>query len=199
MVPTVIEQTSRGERAYDIYSRLLGHRVVFLGRPIDPDVANLIVAQLIHLESEDPEKQISLYINSPGGEMSSMMAIYDTMQHVQPEVMTTCVGLAASAAAVLLASGAPGQRYALPHARVLIHQPLLHGGLEGQASDIEIHAREIVRQKEEMTAILSRHTGQTTEQVALDTDRDRWLTAQQAVDYGIVDSIMAPARLPVDL
>lgn len=199
LVPTVIEQTSRGERAYDIYSRLLGHRVVFLGRPIDPDVANLIVAQLIHLESEDPEKQISLYINSPGGEMSSMMAIYDTMQHVQPEVMTTCVGLAASAAAVLLASGAPGQRYALPHARVLIHQPLLHGGLEGQASDIEIHAREIVRQKEEMTAILSRHTGQTTEQVALDTDRDRWLTAQQAVDYGIVDSIMAQARLPVDL
>ena len=196
LVPTVIEQTSRGERAYDIYSRLLGHRVVFLGRPIDAEIANLVVAQLIHLESEGPDKQISLYINSPGGEMSSMMAIYDTMQHVRPQVMTTCIGIAASAAAVILAAGSPGQRFVLPHARVLIHQPLLHGGLEGQASDIEIHAREIVRQKEEMTAILARHTGQSEEKVAEDTDRDRWLTAEQAVEYGLVDSIMAPARLP---
>ena len=196
LVPTVIEQTSRGERAYDIYSRLLGHRVVFLGRPIDAEIANLVVAQLIHLESEDPDKEISLYINSPGGEMSSMMAIYDTMQHVRPQVMTTCIGIAASAAAVILAAGSPGQRFVLPHARVLIHQPLLHGGLEGQASDIEIHAREIVRQKEEMTAILARHTGQSEEKVAEDTDRDRWLTAEQAVEYGLVDSIMAPARLP---
>ena len=196
LVPTVIEQTSRGERAYDIYSRLLGHRVVFLGRPIDADVANLVVAQLIHLESEDPDKQISLYINSPGGEMSAMMAIYDTMQHVRPQVMTTCIGIAASAAAVILAAGSPGQRFVLPHARVLIHQPLLHGGLEGQASDIEIHAREIVRQKEEMTAILSRHTGQPEDKITEDTDRDRWLTAEQAVEYGLVDSIMAPARLP---
>jgi ATP-dependent Clp protease protease subunit len=199
LIPTVIEQTSRGERAYDIYSRLLGHRVVFLGRPVDADTANLIVAQLIHLESEDPEKDISLYINSPGGEMSSMMAIYDTMQHVRPEVMTACIGMAASAAALILAAGSPGKRYVLPHARVLIHQPHLTGGLEGQASDIEIHAREIVRQKEEMTAILARHTGQTPETIAADTDRDRWLTAEQAVEYGLVDSIMAPARVPAGL
>jgi ATP-dependent Clp protease protease subunit len=199
LIPTVIEQTSRGERAYDIYSRLLGHRVIFLGRPVDADTANLIVAQLIHLESEDPEKDISLYINSPGGEMSSMMAIYDTMQHVRPEVMTACIGMAASAAALILAAGAPGKRYVLPHARVLIHQPHLTGGLEGQASDIEIHAREIVRQKEEMTAILARHTGQTPETIAADTDRDRWVTAEQAVEYGLVDSIMAPARVPAGL
>ena len=199
LIPTVIEQTSRGERAYDIYSRLLGHRVVFLGRPVDADTANLIVAQLIHLESEDPEKDISLYINSPGGEMSSMMAIYDTMQHVRPEVMTACIGMAASAAALILASGAPGKRFVLPHARVLIHQPHLTGGLEGQASDIEIHAREIVRQKEEMTAILARHTGQSPETIAADTDRDRWLTAEQAVEYGLVDSIMAPSRVPSGL
>jgi ATP-dependent Clp protease, protease subunit len=199
LIPTVIEQTSRGERAYDIYSRLLGHRVIFLGRPVDADTANLIVAQLIHLESEDPEKDISLYINSPGGEMSSMMAIYDTMQHVRPEVMTACIGMAASAAALILAAGAPGKRYVLPHARVLIHQPHLTGGLEGQASDIEIHAREIVRQKEEMTAILARHTGQTPETIAADTDRDRWLTAEQAVEYGLADSIMAPARVPAGL
>ena len=199
LIPTVIEQTSRGERAYDIFSRLLGHRVVFLGRPVDADTANLIVAQLIHLESEDPEKDISLYINSPGGEMSSMMAIYDTMQHVRPEVMTACIGMAASAAALILAAGSPGKRYVLPHARVLIHQPHLTGGLEGQASDIEIHAREIVRQKEEMTAILARHTGQRPETVAADTDRDRWLTAEQAVEYGLVDSIMAPSRVPSGL
>jgi ATP-dependent Clp protease protease subunit len=199
LIPTVIEQTSRGERAYDIYSRLLGHRVVFLGRPVDADVANLIVAQLIHLESEDPEKDISLYINSPGGEMSSMMAIYDTMQHIRPEVMTACIGMAASAAALILAAGAPGKRYVLPHARVLIHQPHLTGGLEGQASDIEIHAREIIRQKEEMTSILSRHTGQTPETIASDTDRDRWLTAGQAVEYGLVDNVMAPARVPEGL
>ena len=199
LIPTVIEQTSRGERAYDIYSRLLSHRVMFLGRPVDADTANLIVAQLIHLESEDPDKDISLYINSPGGEMSSMMAIYDTMQHIKPEVMTACIGMAASAAALILAAGAPGKRYVLPHARVLIHQPHLTGGLEGQASDIEIHAREIVRQKEEMTAILARHTGQTEETIARDTDRDRWLTAEQAVEYGLVDSVMAPSRVPAGL
>ena len=196
LIPTVIEQTSRGERAYDIYSRLLGHRVVFLGRPVDSEIANLVVAQLIHLESDDPDKEIALYINSPGGEMSSMMAIYDTMQHVKPEIMTTCIGLAASAAAVILASGSPGRRFVLPHARVLIHQPHLTGGLEGQASDIEIHAREIIRQKEEMTAILARHTGQNEETIAADTDRDRWLTAEQAVEYGLADNIMAPSRLP---
>jgi ATP-dependent Clp protease protease subunit len=196
LVPTVIEQTSRGERAYDIYSRLLGHRVVFLGQQVSPDVANLIVAQLVHLESEDPDKDISLYINSPGGETSSMMAIYDTIQHVRPEVMTICIGLAASAAALILAAGAPGKRFILPHARVLIHQPSLHGGLEGQASDIEIHAREIIRQKAEMTAILARHTGNTEERVTADIDRDLWLTAAAAVEYGLADSLMAPSRVP---
>jgi ATP-dependent Clp protease protease subunit len=196
LIPTVIEQTSRGERAFDIYSRLLGHRVVFLGRPVDAEVANLVVAQLIHLESEDPEKEIALYINSPGGEMSSMMAIYDTMQHVKPEVATTCIGMAASAAALILAAGSPGKRFVLPHARVMIHQPHLTGGLEGQASDIEIHAREIVRQREEMNAIMARHTGQSVETIALDTDRDRWLTAEQAVEYGLADSVMAPSRVP---
>jgi ATP-dependent Clp protease protease subunit len=196
LVPTVVEQTSRGERAYDIYSRLLGHRVVFLGRPIDSDVANLIVAQLIHLESEDADKDISVYINSPGGEMSSMMAMYDTMQHIKPEVSTICIGMAASAAAVILAAGEKGKRYVLPHARVLIHQPHLTGGLEGQASDIEIHAREIVRQKEEMNHILASHTGQDFETVVRDTDRDRWLTAEQAVGYGIVDAVMVPSRVP---
>lgn len=196
LVPTVVEQTSRGERAYDIYSRLLGHRVVFLGRPIDSDVANLIVAQLIHLESEDADKDISVYINSPGGEMSSMMAMYDTMQHIKPEVSTICIGMAASAAAVILAAGEKGKRYVLPHARVLIHQPHLTGGLEGQASDIEIHAREIVRQKEEMNHILASHTGQDFDTVVRDTDRDRWLTAEQAVGYGIVDAVMAPSRVP---
>lgn len=197
LVPTVIEQTSRGERAYDIYSRLLGHRVVFLGRAVDADVANLIVAQLIHLESDDPEKDISLYINSPGGEMSSMMAIYDTMQHVRPDVMTACIGMAASAAAVILAAGASGKRYVLPHSRVLIHQPHLTGGLEGQASDIEIHAREIVRQKEEMHQILAKHTGQSIETVARDTDRDRWLTAEQSVEYGLADAVMSRAEVPL--
>ncbi len=197
LVPTVVEQTGRGERAYDIYSRLLSHRVVFLGRQVEPDIANLIVAQLLHLESDDPEKDIALYINSPGGEMSSMMAIYDTMQHVKPEVATTCIGLAASAAAVLLAAGAPGKRSVLPHARVLIHQPHLPGGgLGGQASDIAIHAQEIVRQKEEMHAVLSRHTGKPIDVVERDTDRDRWLTAVQAVDYGLADAVMAPARIP---
>jgi ATP-dependent Clp protease protease subunit len=199
LIPTVIEQTSRGERAYDIYSRLLGHRVVFLGRPIDSEVANLVVAQLIHLESEDPDKDISLYINSPGGEMSSMMAIYDTMQHVRPEVMTTCIGLAASGAAVLLASGEPGKRFVLPHARVLIHQPHLTGGLEGQASDIEIHAREIVRQKEEMIEVLAMHSGQPADTVRADIDRDRWLTADQAMEYRLADHVMAPSAVPPGL
>jgi ATP-dependent Clp protease protease subunit len=198
LVPTVVEQTSRGERAYDIYSRLLGHRVIFLGRSIDSEVANLIVAQLIHLESEDADKDVSIYINSPGGEMSSMMAIYDTMQHIKPEVMTTCIGMAASAAAVILAAGERGKRFVLPHARVLIHQPH-QSGLEGQASDIEIHAREIVRQKGEMNQILARHTGQDIEKVVQDTDRDRWLTADQAVEYGLVDSIMAPSHVPEGL
>ncbi len=200
LIPTVVEQTARGERAYDIYSRLLGHRVVFLGNPIDSDVANLIVAQLIHLEGEDSEKDIHLYINSPGGELSGLMAIYDAMQHVTPAVSTLCIGMAASSAAVLLAAGAPGKRHVLPHARVLIHQPhLMGGGLQGQATDIEIHAREIIRQKQQLNEILALHTGQQIENVIRDTERDHWLTAEAAVEYGIVDSIMAPSAAPAGL
>jgi ATP-dependent Clp protease protease subunit len=196
VIPTVIEQTPRGERAFDIYSRLLKNRIIFLSKPIDFDVADLIVAQLLHLASDNREKPISLYINSPGGETSSMMAIYDTMQHVEPEVTTTCIGLAASAAAVILASGAEGRRFVLPHARVLIHQPHLSGGLEGPASDIEIHAREIIRQKREMIGILAAHTGQTEDAIARDSERDHWLTADEAVAYGLVDAVMNPSRLP---
>jgi ATP-dependent Clp protease protease subunit len=199
LIPTVIEQTARGERAYDIYSQLLGQRIVFLGRPIDADVANLIVAQLLHLESQDPDKDVNLYINSPGGEGSSMMAIYDTMQCLQPQVATTCIGLAASVAAVILAAGAPGKRMVLPHSRVLIHQPHVVGGIEGQASDIEIHAREILRQREQMVSILARHSGQTIKRVETDTDRDHWLSAEDAVAYGLADGILSPSRVPVGL
>lgn len=199
LIPTVIEQTARGERAFDIYSQLLGQRIVFLGRPIDADLANLIVAQLLHLESEDPEKDVHLYINSPGGEASSMMAIYDTMQCLRPEVATTCIGLAASAAAVILAGGSAGKRMVLPHSRVLIHQPHVVGGIEGQASDIEIHAREIVRQREQMVAILARHTGQDEATIRRDTDRDHWLGAEEAVSYGLADGILPPSRIPSGL
>jgi len=198
LIPTVIEQTSRGERAFDIYSRLLGHRVVFLGRQIDDEVANLVVAQLLHLESEDPDKPISLYVNSPGGSMDSMFAIYDSMQHIRPAVHTTCIGMAASAAALILAGGEAGQRSILPHGRVMIHQPHI-GGLGGQASDIEIHAAEILRQREMANDILARHTGQDIERIRKDTDRDRWLTADQAVEYGLVDTILAPAAIPAGL
>ena len=198
LIPTVIEQTSRGERAFDIYSRLLGHRVVFLGRQIDDEVANLVVAQLLHLESEDPDKPISLYVNSPGGSMDSMFAIYDSMQHIRPAVHTTCIGIAASAAALILAGGEAGQRSILPHGRVMIHQPHI-GGLGGQASDIEIHAAEILRQREMANDILARHTGQDIERIRKDTDRDRWLTADQAVEYGLVDTILAPAAIPAGL
>lgn len=190
MVPTVIEQSSSGDRAFDLYSRLLNQRIVFLGQPIDANVANLIVAQLIHLESDYPDKDINLYINCPGGDMNGMMAIYDTMQHVKADVATTCVGVAASAAAVILAGGTEGKRRILPHSRVLIHQPLLSGGLEGQASDIEIHANEIVRMKRAMIDILARHTGQTVDRIETDTDRDRWLTAEKALDYGLVDEVI---------
>lgn len=198
LVPTVVEQTSRGERAFDIYSRLLGDRVVFLGRPVDDDLANLIVAQLLHLESEDPDKPISLYINSPGGSMDSMFAIYDSMQHIRPEVHTTCIGMAASAAALILAGGEAGSRSILPHGRVMIHQPHI-GGLGGQASDIEIHAAEILRQRELANDILARHTGQDVAKIRQDTDRDRWLTGDQAVEYGLVDLVLAPAAVPTGL
>jgi ATP-dependent Clp protease protease subunit len=188
LVPTVVEQTSRGERGYDIYSRLLKDRIVFLGTPIDDVVGNLIMAQLLHLESEDPDKDVNLYINSPGGDVSALLAIYDTMQYIKCDVSTIVMGLAASAAAVLLLAGAPGKRFALPNARVLLHQP--HGGAQGQAVDIEIQAKEIMRLRALLEQIISGHTGQPLEKVTKDTDRDFILTAQEAKDYGAVDEIL---------
>ncbi|HYU58172.1 MAG TPA: ATP-dependent Clp protease proteolytic subunit [Actinomycetota bacterium] len=189
LVPYVVEETARGERSFDIYSRLLKERVVFLGREVDDDLANLLTAQLLHLEAEDPERDINLYINSPGGSATALFAIYDTMQFVKPDVATTCVGQAASAAAVLLAAGALGKRACLPNARVLIHQPW--GQVGGQAVDMEIHAREAIRHRRLMDEILARHTGQPVEKVSHDTDRDFILTAEQAKDYGLVDMILA--------
>ncbi len=193
LVPTVVEQTSRGERAFDIYSRLLKERIIFLGTPIDDTVANLIMAQLLHLEGEDPEKDIALYINSPGGAMTSLMAIYDTMNFIKPDVATYCMGQAASAAAVLLAAGAKGKRFALPHSRVMLHQP--HGGVEGQATDIEIQAREFTRVKEEMNQMLADHTGQPIAKVRSDTERDFWMTAEEAKNYGAVDEVLTARTL----
>ena len=198
LVPTVIEQTSRGERAFDIYSRLLGHLVVFLGRAIDDEVANLIIAQLLRLESDDPDKPIALYINSPGGSMDAMFAIYDTMQHVRPDVHTTCIGMAASAASLILAGGSSGARSILPHGRVMIHQPWVQN-VGGQAADIEIHAAEILRQRAMANEVLARHTGRDVARIQADTDRDRWLTANDAVDYGLVDTILAPSAIPPGL
>ena len=193
LVPTVVEQTNRGERAFDIYSRLLKERIIFLGTPIDDTVANLMMAQLLHLESEDPDKDISIYINSPGGEITGLFAIYDTMQYIKPDVSTTCIAQAASAAAVLLASGTPGKRYALPHARILIHQP--HGGASGQAVDIELQAKEIIRMRELLDSILAHHTGQSAEKIAHDTDRDFIMSAPEAKDYGMVDEILTNREL----
>ena len=188
LVPVVVEQTSRGERSFDIYSRLLKDRIVFLGTPIDDAVGNLIMAQLLHLESEDPDKDINLYINSPGGDISALLAIYDTMQYIKPDVSTLVMGLAASAAAVLLLAGAPGKRYALPNARVLLHQP--HGGAQGQAVDIEIQAKEIGRLRSLLDSIIAQHTGQSIEKVGKDTDRDFIMTADEAKAYGAVDDII---------
>ena len=193
LVPTVIEQTNRGERAFDIYSRLLKERIIFLGMPVDDAVANLLVAQLLHLESDDPEKDISIYVNSPGGEITGLFAIYDTMQFIKPDVQTICVGQAASAAAVILASGAPGKRFALPHARILIHQP--HGGAQGQAVDIEIQAKEIVRMRELLDNLLAHHTGQSIEKVGSDTDRDFIMSAPEAKEYGIIDEVITNREL----
>ncbi len=193
LVPTVIEQTSRGERAFDIYSRLLKERIIFLGTPIDDGVSNLIMAQLLHLEGDDPDKDIALYINSPGGAMTSLMAIYDTMSFIKPDVATYCMGQAASAAAVLLAAGAAGKRFALPHSRVMLHQP--HGGVEGQATDIEIQAREFTRVKEEMNQMLALHTGQPVDKIRADTDRDFWMTAEEAKAYGLVDEVLEARKL----
>lgn len=187
-VPIVVEQSERGERSYDIYSRLLKDRIVFLGGPIDDNVANAVIAQLLFLEAEDPDKDIHLYINSPGGVVTAGMAIYDTMQYIKPDVSTICVGSAASMGAVLLTAGAKGKRYALPHARVMIHQPL--GGVQGQASEIEIHAREILRMREELNGILASHSGQDIEIVAKDTDRDNFMSAGDAVKYGLIDEVL---------
>jgi ATP-dependent Clp protease, protease subunit len=192
LVPVVIEQTSRGERSFDLYSRLLSGRIVFLGTQVDDTSANLIMAQLIHLESEDPDKDISLYINSPGGSITALLGIYDTMQYIRPDVSTTCLGWAASAAAVILAAGATGKRSALPHSTVLLHQP--SGGAQGQSVDIDIQAREILRQRALVDEILARHTGQPVERIARDTDRDFILDAGQALEYGLVDEILADRR-----
>jgi ATP-dependent Clp protease protease subunit len=188
MVPMVIEQSGRGERAYDIYSRLLKERVIFLVGPVNDQSANLIVAQLLFLESENPDKDISLYINSPGGSVSAGMAIYDTMQFIKPDVSTLCTGLAASMGAFLLAAGAKGKRFSLPNSRVMIHQPL--GGAQGQAADIEIQAREILYLRERLNAILAEKTGREIEQIARDTDRDNFMSAEQAVDYGMIDKVL---------
>ncbi len=188
LVPMVVEQTSRGERAYDIYSRLLKERVIFLVGPVDDHVANVIVAQFLFLESENPDKDINLYINSPGGSVSAGLAIYDTMQFIKPDVSTVCLGQAASMAAVLLAAGTKEKRYALPHSRILLHQPL--GGFQGQASDIEIHAREILTLRDKLNEIMARHTGQSLDVISKDTDRDNFLSAQQAVDYGLIDKLI---------
>jgi ATP-dependent Clp protease, protease subunit len=191
-VPIVIEQTSRGERSFDIYSRLLNERIIFIGMEIDDHVANLVIAQLLHLDSADPGKDINVYINSPGGSVTSGLAIYDTMQYIKSDVSTYCVGQAASMAAVLLASGAPGKRYALPHSRVLIHQPW--GGTQGQVTDIEIQAKEMLRMRDELDGILALHTGQTKETIHLDTERDNIMMAEDAKTYGLVDAVVVSRK-----
>ena len=188
LVPMVVEQTSRGERAYDIYSRLLKDNIVFIGQPIDDVLANLVIAQLLFLEAEDPDKDVSIYINCPGGSITAGLAIYDTMQFIKPDISTFCVGQAASMAAILLAAGAKGKRFTLPNARILIHQPL--GGVQGQASEIEIHAREILRMREMLNAIFQKHTAQPLEKIQRDTDRDYIMTAAQALEYGLVDHVI---------
>jgi len=188
-IPIVIEQTSRGERSFDIYSRLLNERVIFLGQPVDDDIANLVVAQLLHLESDDPDKDISLYINSPGGSVYAGLAIYDTMQFVKPDVSTICYGTAMSMGSLLLMGGAPGKRLALPDAKILIHQP--SGGFQGQSADIEIHANEILALRRRIDELYALHTGQTTERVHDDMERDRYFTAQEAADYGLIDRVIS--------
>ena len=189
LVPMVVEQTNRGERAYDIYSRLLKERIIFLGTAIDDTIANLVTAQLLFLEAEEPDRDIAMYVNSPGGTVTAGLAIYDTMQYIKPDVSTICIGQAASMGALLLAAGAKGKRYALPNSRILIHQPL--GGVQGQASDIDIQAREILRMREELNEILSRHTGQSIGVIEKDTDRDNFMTAEQAKDYGLLDDVIS--------
>ncbi|MCH7569192.1 MAG: ATP-dependent Clp endopeptidase proteolytic subunit ClpP [Deltaproteobacteria bacterium] len=191
-IPIVVEQTGRGERAYDIYSRLLKDRIIFLGSPIVDDVANVITAQLLFLESEDPERDIYFYINSPGGSITSGLAIYDTMQYIKPNISTVCLGQAASMGAILLAAGAKGKRFALPHSRIMIHQPL--GGFQGAAADVDIQAREMLRMREELNEILMKHTGQTLKKIEKDTDRDLFMSGIQALEYGLVDEVMESRR-----
>ena len=189
LIPMVVEQTNRGERAYDIYSRLLKDNIIFLGRPIDDDVSNLVIAQMLFLEAENPEKDIALYVNSPGGSITSGLAIYDTMQYLKPDVATLCVGQAASMAAVLLAAGTKGKRAVLPNSRVLIHQPLLYG-LQGQQTDIDIHAKDLLRMRDRLEEILAHHSGQSKEEIHNDTERDKILSAEEAVKYGLADQVM---------
>lgn len=196
LVPIVVEQSSRGERAYDIYSRLLKDRIVFLGTPIDDNVANLIIAQLLFLESEDPDKDISLYINSPGGSVTAGLGIYDTIQYIKPDVSTLCLGQAASMGALLLTAGAKGKRFSLPNSRVLIHQVL--GGFQGQATDIDIQAREILKLREKLNEILAHHTGQSVARIAQDTDRDYYMSGQDAVEYGLLDRVIAKREIKTE-
>ncbi len=190
LVPMVVEQTGRGERAYDIYSRLLRDRIVFVGAPVDDQMANLVVAQLLFLQAEDPDKEVSIYVNSPGGSVTAGLAIYDTMQHIKPPVSTICVGLSASIAAVILAGGTKGRRFCLPNAKTLIHQPL--GGVQGQATEVQIMAKEILRTKERINDLLAKHTGQPLERIERDTERDFWMTAEESKVYGLVDDILLP-------
>ncbi len=192
-IPMVVEQSPGGERAYDIYSRLLRDRIIFLGTPIDDNVANAVIAQLLFLEADDPDKDINIYVNSPGGSVTAGLAIYDTMQFVKPDITTICVGQAASMGALLLSAGSAGKRYALPHSRILLHQPM--GGFSGQASDIEIHAREILRLKQDLNDILQRHTGQNLERLQQDTDRDFFMSTEQAVEYGVIDAVIKNRRV----
>jgi len=192
LVPIVVEQTGRGERAYDIYSRLLKDRIVFLGTEVNDDVANLVTAQFLFLESEDPEKEINFYINSPGGSVTAGMAIYDTMEFIRPPVSTLCLGQAGSMGAILLLAGAKGRRYALPHSRIILHQPL--GGMRGQASDLEIHAKEILRAREDINSIIMKHTGQNLRKIEKDTDRDYFMSPEQAVEYGLIDEVIVSRR-----
>ena len=191
LVPMVVEQSARGERSFDIYSRLLAQRIVFLGEPVTEELANLIIAQLLHLEADDPDKDVSLYINSPGGSVTAGMAIYDTMQFVKPDVATVCLGLGASMGQFLLTAGAPGKRYALPHARIMMHQPL--GGVQGQATDIAIQAENLIKIKREMAELIAEHSGQEAERIIEDSDRDRWFSAEEARDYGLLDHVLSRA------
>jgi len=197
LIPIVVEQTGRGERAYDIYSRLLKERIIFLGGVIDDDLANLVIAQMLFLESEDPDKDIHIYLNTPGGLVTSGLAIYDTMQYIKSKVSTLCMGQVASMGAVLLAAGEPGKRFALPHSRILLHQPM--GGFQGQASDIDIHAKEILRMREELDRILVYHTKQSVERIRIDTDRDFFMTGEQAKEYGILDEVITKKELPATI